>query len=378
MNPWDGWESLRRRDTVTVCGLISGTSADGIDVAVVEFCGHPDTLEHELIRSGSASYSEETQALLARVPHLSAAEVSQAHRLVALDFSRAAQELGLAGVDLVASHGQTVFHHSGLTSTRSTLQVGCGDTLARALERPVVHNFRTKDIACGGEGAPLTPATDWILYRRVLGDGTALVNLGGVANITVFGQSLASTRGFDTGPANSVVDRLVRLMTDGALTYDEDGRIAAQGNVDEFMLADLIGDDLFARAAPPKSTGFENYGDTFVAQLVKRYGKPTADTVATLTAYSAECLALGLRHCAGVQRLVLAGGGAHNPFLVAQIHERTGLACALASELGISTDAREAIAFAALGYAFLRGYAVDLSSITGGGSGVLGQLSLPD
>jgi anhydro-N-acetylmuramic acid kinase len=376
MNFWDAWEILRRQEKVTVCGLISGTSADGIDVAVVEFWGPLEALEHRMTRARCVAYSPETQAVVKRAPSLSAAEVSALDRLVALDFAKAARETGLGGVDLVGSHGQTVFHHSGKTGVNSSLQLGCGDTLAVELEMPVVHDFRAKDIALGGEGAPLTPATDWLLYRHKVGEGSALVNLGGIANVTLFGSTVEETVGFDTGPANCVVDRLVRLMTSGELDYDKDGAIAASGTVDEFVLSDLLSDDAFARAKPPKSTGFETYGDAFVSGLVKRFGPPTADLVATLTAYSAECLATALRTVRSVDRLVLAGGGAHNPVLIRQIQERTGFACVKGEELGISTDSREAVAFAALGYLFVRGWALDLSGVTGGQVGVLGRLSI--
>lgn len=377
MNPWDAWENLRRQPQVTICGLISGTSADGIDVAVVEFSGSVQTLDHRVVRSGVFPYSSETRELLRGIPHLSAAEVSAANRLVAGDFAKAAMQLDLDGVDLIASHGQTVFHHSGLAEVRSTLQVGCGDTLAFATGKPVVHNFRAKDVAAGGQGAPLTPATDWILYRKHLCEGTALLNLGGIANLTVFGPTLAETIGFDTGPANCVIDRLVRLMTDGKLSYDGDGAIAASGTIDEFLLADLLGADTFADQKPPKSTGFEAYGDGYVAGLLRRFGPVDARLVATLTAFSAECLARGLRHCPGVNRLVAVGGGAHNPLLVDQIQQRTGRQVIQAKALGIPTDAREAVAFAALGYAFSRGEPIDLSGVTGGGDHLLGQLSLP-
>lgn len=362
------------KDSLTVCGLMSGTSADGIDVAVCEFTGGLDDLSWRVVRSGQASYRSHVREVVARAPALTVAEVSWLDREVAEDFARAAVSLGLEDVDLVASHGQTLYHHSGATSVKNTLQVGCGDSLAVATYKPVVHSFRQKDVALGGEGAPLTPASDAVLYRDAVGEGGVLVNLGGIANVTVFGRTRAETRGFDTGPANCAIDRVVRRLTGGEVAFDADGLIARSGRVDEGWVEGMVATHPFVRQPPPKSTGFEAFGDAWVTSL----GPATPDLVATLTAFSAACLAEGLRHAPATRRLVLAGGGAHNPFLVEQIRQRTGLEVLRSDEVGIPADSREAVAFALFGYLFARGTALDLRAVTGAKRpGVLGQLSLP-
>jgi anhydro-N-acetylmuramic acid kinase len=292
-----------------------------------------------------------------------------------------------AEVDLIGSHGQTIYHHSGVSGAlRATLQVGDGDIIAVRTGRYVISDFRARDIAAGGEGAPLSPVADAILFAsREPGKcrRRAVLNLGGIANLTVLDQDPARVFGFDTGPANAPLDRLARILSAGELACDQDGRFARAGRVNDALLANLLVNDPFLARRPPKSTGFEVYGDAFVARAALRHGGYDADLMATLTEFVARTIALGLLHCAGidppVEEVVIAGGGVKNPALM----QRIGAALAPipvrpSDDLGVPSDAREAMAFAVLADMTLRGLAAQIPPVTGATAPkLLGKLSFP-
>jgi anhydro-N-acetylmuramic acid kinase len=251
----------------------------------------------------------------------------------------------------------------------------------------VISDFRSRDVAAGGEGAPLSPIADAVLFARRDGEDPgrrrAILNLGGIANITLLGDDPARVFGFDTGPANAPLDRLARRLSGGALACDRDGQFAHAGRVDDRLLAELLEHDPFPARRPPKSTGFEMYGDAFVDGAAGRHGGFDADLMATLTEFVARTVAIGIRQCDAlgppVEEIVAAGGGVKNPVLMERIAALVApVPVRRSDELGVPSDAREAMAFAVLADMTLRGSPAYLPPVTGADAAkLLGKLSFP-
>ncbi len=343
-----------------VAGLMSGTSLDGIDVAVVEMPALR-TLRHY-----SVPYPARIRERLLAVSdaHTHTSEISRLNFELAELYAGALR--GAGRVDLIGCHGQTIYHEGG----RHTLQIGEPAILAERAGAPVVSNFRARDIAAGGQGAPLAPYLDYLLFRHARRARIAL-NIGGIANLTVIPPRarLEDLVAFDTGPGNMVIDALAREATGGKRNYDRGGRIAQRGTVDRELLDDLLRDPYYRRR-PPKSAGREQYGAAFVERL-KRSGRPIGDLVATATALTATTIAKAVweqsrkLRAAGVD-LIVSGGGAHNPQILGRLAGLLpGIHVARASDYGIDADAKEAIAFAALAYATWRGRPSNVPSATG-------------
>ncbi len=370
-----------------VVGMISGTSVDAIDVAVCRI--GPGGSPTQLIHFGDRPYPDDLRASLTRLEILDVRDVAELHVRVGESFATAAREVlaevGIepSEVDLVGSHGQTIYHHSRVPGALvATLQVGDGDIIAERLGIPVISDFRARDVAAGGEGAPLTPRADVLLFGHATENGRrAILNLGGIANITVLDADPANVLGFDTGPANALIDRAAQRISGGKLKCDVDGAIARSGEVHRRLLDQLITSDTFLRQPPPKSTGFEMYGDAFLDQVIQRFGRVDADLLATLTEFSALSVALALqqfvRTTPAVDEVVVAGGGASNPFLMERLAARLA-PCRVrrSEELGVPSGAREAMGFAILADLALRGETSNLPSVTGAKrAAVLGKLS---
>jgi len=380
-----------RRPWRRVLGVISGTSADSIDVALcrVGSDGGPDrvVLDH---------YAEwpidpEVRRQILDAAGLSVRDLAELHLRVGEIFAEAClATLAAAGVearavDLVGSHGQTVYHHSSVPgATRATLQVGDGDAIAERTGLAVVSDFRARDVAAGGEGAPLTPRADVVLYGPTAEGGgrRAVLNLGGIANVTLLDPDPGRVSGFDTGPANALIDRAVRSQTGGAEGFDRDGLHALAGRVDERLVERLLADDAYLARSPPKSTGFELYGDAFVARAGGLLGDGF-DLVATLTEFTARSVASAFaRHVAAdppLAEVVVAGGGVRNPVLLGRIAALLApIRVVRSDDLGVPADAREAMAFAVLADLTLRGVPGSLPAVTGARRAcVLGKLSFP-
>ncbi|HMQ34489.1 MAG TPA: anhydro-N-acetylmuramic acid kinase [Chloroflexaceae bacterium] len=372
-----------------VIGLMSGTSLDAIDAALVELgpAGEPGALRMAVraftMLPYEAALRERIMALLP--PHQgSTAEVCQVGALVGEAFARAALKVvadaGLepGAVDLVASHGQTVWHEVRSGAVASTLQIGAPAVIAARTGRTVAADFRPADMAVGGQGAPLVPYLDALLFadprRR-----RAVQNIGGIGNVTYLAPG-APPRAFDTGPGNVLIDEAVRHLTGGARGFDEGGRMAAAGRVDEGLLADWLEHPFFA-AAPPRSTGRELFGPAearAMAEAALATGLRPEDAVATITALTAWSIAEAYeRYCGPVDEVILSGGGARNPVLCAMIGAALpGAAVRPADELGLDADAKEAVAFAVLGYAALHGWPANLTGATGASEpAVLGSIT---
>jgi anhydro-N-acetylmuramic acid kinase len=336
-----------------IAGVMSGTSLDGIDVAVVEVSGR----RVETIGFLSAPYPKGVREAILGLD--SAASISrwnfQLAELYARAVLRAVRRWGT--VELIGCHGQTVYHEG----RRHTLQIGEPAVLAERTGVPVVSNFRARDIAAGGQGAPLVPFVDYLLFRHPKRTRIAL-NIGGIANVTVIpaGAAPAQVTAFDTGPGNMAIDALAREM---GLPYDRGGKIARSGRVDRALLEDLLSDPYY-RKHGPKSAGREQYGAEFVARL-KKSGLPLRDLIATATVLTASAIAIGIRR-AGPAELIVSGGGAHNRQIMAHLSALLPeMAIATSADYGVDVDGKEAVAFAVLAYETWRRRPSNLPSATG-------------
>jgi len=339
---------------VRVAGVMSGTSLDGIDVAIVEIKGH----RISTVGFQSTPYSDATRRAILAISNTTTTTraISQLNfqlgELYARAVLRACRRYG--PIALIGCHGQTIYHEGGV----STFQIGEAAVIAERTGVPVVSDFRARDIAAGGQGAPLVPFVDCLLFRHPRRTRIAL-NIGGIANITVIPSGIA----FDTGPGNMAIDALVREHTRGRQNFDRGGRIAAQGNLNRPLLDRLLADPYYRRK-PPKSAGREQYGAEFVARL-KQTGLPLADLIATATVLTAATIALAAAPFAP-DELIVSGGGAHNPQILSHLAAfLPGVALATSTDYGIDVDAKEAIAFAILAYQTWRRKPSNLPSATG-------------
>jgi anhydro-N-acetylmuramic acid kinase len=351
-----------------VAGIMSGTSLDGIDVAIVEIRGR----RVDTIGFTSARYPAAVRAAILSVSNCPThtATLSRLNFQLGELYARAllAAVKRYGPVELIGCHGQTVFHEGG----SNTLQLGEPAVLAERTGIPVVSNFRARDIAAGGEGAPLVPFVDYLLFRHPRRTRVAL-NIGGIANITVIPAGCAprDVVAFDTGPGNMVIDALAREFSGGKLNYDRGGRMAASGNINRGLLDALLR-DAYYRRKPPKSAGREQYGVEFVARL-RKSGAPLADLVATATVLTAATIAMAVeRTVAGPADLIASGGGTHNPRIMAHLAGfLPGVDLSTSTDHGIDADAKEAIAFAVLAHETWRRKPANLPSATGASRAVV-------
>jgi anhydro-N-acetylmuramic acid kinase len=341
-----------------VAGVMSGTSLDGIDVAIVEVGRHaPRSIGFE-----TTPYSRALRSAILAAN--TAGEVSRLNfhlaELYAKAVLRAIRRFG--PIQLIGCHGQTVCHQGG----RNTLQLGEPAVMAERTGVPVVSGFRARDIAAGGQGAPLVPYVDYLLFRHRTRTRIAL-NIGGIANVTVIPPAAAPEEiiAFDTGPGNMVIDALAREFFRGKLAYDRGGRVAASGHVDKALLHDLLRDSYYRRR-PPKSAGREQYGAEFVARL-KASGHSPRNLIATATVLTAATIAAAVRpYQTGATDLIVSGGGVHNPCIMAHLAALLPeIAISTSTDHGIDADAKEAIAFAILAWQTWRRQPGNLPSATG-------------
>ena len=370
------WAALGEKKTKLVVGLMAGTSADGIDAALVRIHGHGLDTGVALVAHRTVPYPDR---LRSSVLALGTGLVSDLCRLiftVGEKFAEAAlavlKDAGVdpADVDLVGSHGQTV-HHVPRTpgDVTSTLQIGEAAVIAERVGVPVVSDFRVRDIAAGGEGAPLSAYVDYLLFRRE-GPPRALLNLGGIANVTIVTESIEEVFAFDCGPANMPLDACVHVMTEGKGRCDVDGKLAEQGRIDENLLKKLL-EHPFLNQPAPRTTGREAFGMDFVLPLLRAKGAQRAvDVLATLTAFSAHCVRRSFEDCvyprARPTEILVSGGGLKNPVLMGHLRRLfpkenvTPL-----TELGITPDAKEAVIFAVLANETIHGVPNNVPGATG-------------
>ncbi len=346
---------------------MSGTSLDGIDVAIVDITGSGYKAKINVLTSHSVPYPKKIREALLAISNMSAftGDISRLNFLLGELYAEALEEtaeraqIPLSTIKLIGCHGQTIFHEGQGAQylgkkVASTFQIGESSVISERTGIDVISNFRERDMAAGGRGAPLVPYLDYMLIRH-RGRGRVAVNIGGVANLTAIPPNTSSDRviAFDTGPGNMIIDQLVTRITAGGQTYDRDGVIAASGEVDPKLLAKLLRDKYF-RAKPPKTAGREQYGSDYVSKLLDTE-LSSEDLIATATALTAESIALGVRNFVltemRVDEIFVSGGGTHNPTLMKMLRKAMDpIPVMETTEVGLDVDAKEAIAFAVMAY----------------------------
>ena len=368
----------------TYVGLMSGTSLDGISAAVARFTpATGDAFNVELLGFSVHEYTlAQRERLLAAMQQGTAQEYCR----LAVDLggwladaaTEVLAEAGIAREDIraIGTHGQTLWHEPG----HSTWQLDAPAVIAERTGLPVVSDFRVRDVAAGGQGAPLVPIADALLFAG--GKWRALQNIGGIGNVTIVPPdgTLASVRAFDTGPGVTVIDAVVRTLYPPH-RYDEDGRIAAQGRVNRGVIDQSLADPYFA-AEPPKSTGRElfdvAYVERFIAQC-RAEGASDEDIVATATAFTAASIADAYRRFLPepVEEVLVSGGGAKNPTLLAMLRDAVApLDVVPFDQRYFDGEAKEAVAFALLAHLHLAGLPGNVATATGArGRRILGMLT---
>jgi anhydro-N-acetylmuramic acid kinase len=381
-----------------VLGMMSGTSADGIDVAVARISGAPPTLKAKLLGHTSGKFPPALRREILRIAEqesISAGELSQLNFRLGELFADAALaacrkfRVPPSRVALIGSHGQTIFHQGRPipyfgSAISSTLQIGELSVIAARTGITAVGDFRPADIALGGQGAPLVPYADYLLYGHKK-FGRVSLNLGGIANITVLPRAAKSQQvfAFDTGPANMLIDALVSHFTRGRRHFDDNAHFALQGRSIPALLNELLRDPYF-KLPPPKSTGREYYGHAYVKKVLAlgllHRAKPN-DLIRAATIFTALSVLDALHRFVlpktKIHQLIVSGGGAHNPLILAQLSAALpGIEVLPSSRLGIPEDAKEAFAFALLAYESFHQRPANLPSATGArGPAILGKIS---
>jgi anhydro-N-acetylmuramic acid kinase len=364
-------------------GIMSGTSADGIDVALVRFKGRRATLENFAALPFQPA-AQKSILKLAEGRPVTTGEISQLNFLLGEVFAEAALaacrnfRVAPAQITVIGSHGQTVFHQGRPTAfagrrIASTLQIGDPAVIAGRTGITTVGDFRPADMAAGGQGAPLVPFVDFLLYRHAR-IGRAALNIGGIANVTVIpaAASLENIFAFDTGPGNMVIDALVRHFTNGRKRFDRNAQMASQGELLPELAEKLMRDAYFSEP-PPKTTGREQYGKAYVDALLAhpeaRNAKPH-DMIRTATVVTAFSILDAFHRFIApkekIGELIVSGGGARNPLLMAQLESGlAGVRVRDAGELGVPGDAKEAFAFAVLAHETLHRRPANVPGATG-------------
>lgn len=379
---------------------MSGTSADGIDVALARISGAPPRLDARLEQFAAIPFRPHVREAVLRLAEgapTTTAELSQLNFLLGEEFARAAREacqkfrVPLRKLDLIGSHGQTIYHQGAPSRflgarVASTLQIGEPAVIAARTGVTTVGDFRVADMAAGGQGAPLVPFVDYLLYRHPR-RGRVALNIGGIANVTVIPAAArpAQVFAFDTGPGNMVIDALVRHFTRGRQSYDREARLARRGHVCAALVNELMRDPYFRRP-PPKSCGREQYGAAYVSRILARGRKLRArgpDLIHSATLLTALAVWDAFHRFifprAYVHNLIVSGGGAQNPLLMAQLQAfLPGVQVVSSAAVGVPTDAKEAFAFAILAYESFHRRPANLPSATGARlAAILGNVSYP-
>jgi anhydro-N-acetylmuramic acid kinase len=357
---------------------MSGTSLDGIDVAIVDVIGR----SIRPVAFHATPYQQRVRKAILGVSNTTTTtgDIARLHVLLGHLYAGAVQEtcqrhrVPLRSVELVGCHGQTIYHQGEAVPflgrpIAATLQIGEAGVIAEHLGVPVVSDFRARDMAAGGTGAPLVPYVDYLLFRHPK-RGRVALNIGGIANITAIPPEAQPHQvvAFDTGPGNMVIDALVAAYTRGRQHFDRQGRIARRSRIDRALLGSLLADPYY-RQRPPKTAGREQYGVEFVARL-QRTGLPVCDLIATATTLTAATIATGIERFVKpimrVDDLIASGGGVWNRTLMAYLQAfLPGIGIWRTDNFGINADAKEAVAFAMLAYQTFHRRPSNLPSATG-------------
>jgi anhydro-N-acetylmuramic acid kinase len=378
----------KRTKSMRVLGMMSGTSADGIDVALVRISGAPPSITVKLEGHHHVAFPARVREAVLRLANGAAttpAEISRLNFLLGQDFGHAAitackrWRVPLRQISLIGSHGQTIYHQGiasnflGERRVASTLQIGEPSVIAELTGVPTIGDFRPADMAAGGQGAPLVPFVDYMLYRHPK-RGRVALNIGGIANVTAIplraqpGDVLA----FDTGPGNMIVDALVERLTRGRERYDKDGKIALRGCIVPALLNRMMSHSYLAKK-PPKTAGREQFGQAYAAGVfawAKKHRIRTEDLICTVTVFTSLSIATAIQRWVSprmhVDELIVSGGGAQNPLMMAYLAALLPRSAIVSSnQFGMPTQAKEALAFAVLAYEAYHGRANNLPSATG-------------
>ena len=403
---------LQHKDPKKVIGLMSGTSIDGIDACLVEISGNGLHTRINVLAFETYPYNDTTRTAILDTCNPETGTVNKVCQLnfhLGKLFANAAKsitnkaQIAIQDIDLIGSHGQTVYHIPNQATTkktegrgqkaegreketwelphiRSTLQIGEPSVIAQETGVTTVADFRPRDMAAGGQGAPLVPYVDFILFRDKE-KGRALQNIGGIANVTVLPKncSINDVIAFDTGPGNMIIDRITELVTNTTQHFDEGGKLAARGSVNDAIMSSLLAHPYLSKP-PPKTTGREEFGISFADNLYKEAihsGIKDLDILATVTAFTARTIADGYKQWIlpkhQLSEIILSGGGSHNSTLIKFLKQYLEPTIQIHSlnKFGISPNAKEALAFAILANETISGNHNNIPSATGAREAVI-------
>lgn len=411
-------EHIKFKKVRRVVGLMSGTSVDGIDAALVEITGEPTDGNVKLIAFENNPFPDAVRNMIISLfdtKHANVEQVGYMNILLGELYAKAVFSvvnkagLQISDIDFIGSHGQTIYHQPEVCtfppkskeylsyspedtySFNYTMQIGEGAVIAARTGIPCISDFRVADMAVGGQGAPLVPFTEYLLYRRE--DRSVLLqNIGGIGNITVLpkGGSPDEVYAFDTGPGNMIIDGLITLYTNGKKSFDEGGEIAAKGQIHKELLDNMCQNSYFIKK-PPKSTGRELFGKEYCLELFHKMSEQNIgmeDAITTATEFTAWSIEDSYRHfimekeCKRSShfQFIIGGGGSYNRTLVTKIRERMeplGMEVLTQENIGFNSDAKEAVAFAILADCTIAGKYNNMPSVTGASKPVvMGKISL--
>lgn len=384
-------DEITSKEKKTAVGLMSGTSLDGVDAAIVEITGCGLNTAVKLIGFETMPYTEDDKKKIMKLCNPQTGKVDDIcymnvylGKLMAKAALNVIKKYKKEGkVDFISSHGQTIYH---MPEKNCTLQIGELAVIAAETGCVTIGDFRPSDMAVGGQGAPLVSYVDYLLFRNEK-IGRILLNIGGISNITVIGCKAApeSVIAFDTGPGNMLIDYIVRLGTNGKLNYDVNGELCKSGKINLKWLNELLGKDNYIDVKPPKSTGREKYTAEFAKKLWlegKEKGINFESIIATITAYTAYSIAHNIRKFVNTEydtsEIIVSGGGVHNIELMSMLQQNVKQKVIPVENLNFSSDAKEAVAFAILGNEFLYENYNNMPAATGAErKTVMGKLVLP-
>ena len=379
---------LYNKNTLNVLGLMSGTSMDGLDVCLSEVKRISTGVKASIIHFSSYPYSRVFKNYLMGNLSGTSKKICHANFEITRKWTEmikmflAENNLSMSDIDLIGSHGQTIWHIHG----DSTLQIGEASVLAEQFNVPVVSDFRVRDVAAGGSGAPLVPYMDYLLFKDY-GRTFLVLNIGGIANFTIVpknAKSVDDIYALDTGPGVALIDAATFIVTDGEMTFDRDGKLAKNGKIREDILNNLMKHP-YIKSPMPKSTGREVFGDHFVEEMIKSYHlnkENLCDLVATFTRFTAEAIYSNYEQFFAekypLDEIIVSGGGANNPVIMQHLKDIfCGAKISSADDYGINTDAKEAFAFAILAAHTIWGQAGNVPNVTGAKHPVvLGKITL--
>ncbi|MCK4297442.1 MAG: anhydro-N-acetylmuramic acid kinase, partial [Candidatus Marinimicrobia bacterium] len=344
---------LYNKNTLNVLGLMSGTSMDGLDVCLSEVKRISTGVKASIIHFSSYPYSRVFKNYLMGNLSGTSKKICHANFEITRKWTEmikmflAENNLSMSDIDLIGSHGQTIWHIHG----DSTLQIGEASVLAEQFNVPVVSDFRVRDVAAGGSGAPLVPYMDYLLFKDY-GRTFLVLNIGGIANFTIVpknAKSVDDIYALDTGPGVALIDAATFIVTDGEMTFDRDGKLAKNGKIREDILNNLMKHP-YIKSPMPKSTGREVFGDHFVEEMIKSYHlnkENLCDLVATFTRFTAEAIYSNYEQFFAekypLDEIIVSGGGANNPVIMQHLKDIfCGAKISSADDYGINTDAKEA------------------------------------